>query len=253
LQALQLFTSLNDSWGGFSSAYAETLHDEFPKTCLWVWGIADTPGAPQGLKARWEHMINRAQSVTVFAGTASMLVPVTVPRVLPDSVNLQPEAQWHTSALLCGGIESITLPTRMKSEDGLPPPRLGEWEAMLCDAGRRRVAALKYGIIPQQDSTPAKERDQRMAGGVENEDDPSHLEEKLNAGLDIDLFPHSASDVEQRGGRRLGQREKTFTRIDCYRTSQPEYIPSLDEELAYRFNGPTIKQFVPLLFLVSLN
>lgn len=41
LAGIQIFTSTDDAWGGFSSSYAEALRDEFGKTSLWLWGLEE--------------------------------------------------------------------------------------------------------------------------------------------------------------------------------------------------------------------
>lgn len=39
MQGFQVFTTLDDAWGGFASKYAEKLRDEYGKTTVWVWGL----------------------------------------------------------------------------------------------------------------------------------------------------------------------------------------------------------------------
>jgi hypothetical protein len=41
MQGIQLLTSSDDAWGGFAAKYLERLRDEFGKTSIWVWGLAD--------------------------------------------------------------------------------------------------------------------------------------------------------------------------------------------------------------------
>jgi hypothetical protein len=41
MQGIQLFTTLDDAWGGFSSDYVERLRDEYGKTDIWVLGLQD--------------------------------------------------------------------------------------------------------------------------------------------------------------------------------------------------------------------
>jgi hypothetical protein len=42
MQGIQVFTSLDDAWGGFASDYVERLRDEYGKTDIWVWGQQDS-------------------------------------------------------------------------------------------------------------------------------------------------------------------------------------------------------------------
>lgn len=39
IRALQLFTSSDDAWGGFSARYVDRIRDEFGKTSLWIWAL----------------------------------------------------------------------------------------------------------------------------------------------------------------------------------------------------------------------
>lgn len=41
LAGIQMFTSTDDAWGGFSSSYTDVLRDEFGKTSIWLWGSED--------------------------------------------------------------------------------------------------------------------------------------------------------------------------------------------------------------------
>jgi len=42
MQGLQIFTSVDDAWGGFAARYMDKLRDEYGKTSIWVWGIEDS-------------------------------------------------------------------------------------------------------------------------------------------------------------------------------------------------------------------
>src|SRR5687767_4269044 len=36
MQGIQVFTGLDDAWGGFAGEYVEALRDEYGKSCVWV-------------------------------------------------------------------------------------------------------------------------------------------------------------------------------------------------------------------------
>ena len=42
LQGLQIFTGVDDAWGGFASRYANKLRDDFEKSSIWTWGAEST-------------------------------------------------------------------------------------------------------------------------------------------------------------------------------------------------------------------
>ena len=39
MQGLQIISSVDDAWGGFSSTYIDNLRDELGKTSIWVWAL----------------------------------------------------------------------------------------------------------------------------------------------------------------------------------------------------------------------
>jgi hypothetical protein len=41
LQGIQLISSIDDAWGGFSASYMDRLVDEYGKNMVWVWGLED--------------------------------------------------------------------------------------------------------------------------------------------------------------------------------------------------------------------
>ena len=41
LAGIQIFTTVDDAWGGFSSSYIDLLRDEYGKTSIWLWGVED--------------------------------------------------------------------------------------------------------------------------------------------------------------------------------------------------------------------
>jgi hypothetical protein len=41
MQGIQLISSVDDAWGGFSAKYMDKLRDEYGKTTVWFWGLED--------------------------------------------------------------------------------------------------------------------------------------------------------------------------------------------------------------------
>jgi hypothetical protein len=41
IQGLQIFTGVDDAWGGWASGWLERLRDEYGKLSIWVWGLGD--------------------------------------------------------------------------------------------------------------------------------------------------------------------------------------------------------------------
>lgn len=86
LDGLQIFTSTDDAWGGFSSSYVDVLRDEFGKTSIWLWGSED------GLRT------NRVSCASKFYKTRSLIASSrqrsSVAQMWPD-----PSRRWHLGCL----------------------------------------------------------------------------------------------------------------------------------------------------------
>lgn len=41
MQGFQVFSEVDDAWGGFAARYLDALRDEYGKTSIWVWGVED--------------------------------------------------------------------------------------------------------------------------------------------------------------------------------------------------------------------
>jgi hypothetical protein len=46
VQGLQIFTGVNDAWGGWASGWLERLRDEYGKLSIWTWGLGDHGANP---------------------------------------------------------------------------------------------------------------------------------------------------------------------------------------------------------------
>jgi hypothetical protein len=44
IQGLQIFTGVDDAWGGWASGWIERLRDEYGKMSIWTWGLGDQGG-----------------------------------------------------------------------------------------------------------------------------------------------------------------------------------------------------------------
>ena len=148
LQGIQIWASADDAWGGFGSRYAERLRDEFGKIGLWAWSAEE--GKHKGPKAKQVlRLTNAAKTLKEMSTHASMYIPMAVPGRLPDYVKLARDSSWHTSAMLATGLETMTLPSRLKSHD----VERGFWsdmEAALNVNGNQRIAQLQCSILEPQ-------------------------------------------------------------------------------------------------------
>jgi hypothetical protein len=46
IQGLQIFTGVDDAWGGWASGWLERLRDEYGKMSIWTWGLGDQGANP---------------------------------------------------------------------------------------------------------------------------------------------------------------------------------------------------------------
>ncbi|KAG5942482.1 hypothetical protein E4U53_007246 [Claviceps sorghi] len=119
MQGMQVFTSLDDAWGGFGSSYLQQLRDEYPKSCIWVWA-SQSPTTGVVREKRQLRMANVAQSLHEGYSQASILVPLAVPPEASSASlpRLDRTSAWHTSALFGAMTESALIPTRLRDAAG---------------------------------------------------------------------------------------------------------------------------------------
>ncbi|EAA65678.1 hypothetical protein AN0848.2 [Aspergillus nidulans FGSC A4] len=121
LRALQIFTSSDDAWGGFT---ARRIHQT----------------------AKLKRETNKARSVYSMSPEATMYTPIIdPPSRLPSTIRVDNNSEWYTSALTSIAMESITLPTRLRPYQN--------FESLLAgDDSTRRIFELQASIVP-----PAKD------------------------------------------------------------------------------------------------
>ncbi|KAK3717045.1 mtDNA inheritance, partitioning of the mitochondrial organelle [Vermiconidia calcicola] len=235
LQALQIFTSTDDAWGGFTSRYLERISDELGKGCRWVFGLKD--GKQNTRETQMLQFSNWAQSLYGMDAHASVHIPVsTPPSLLPPYVHLDAYSPWHTSALATAMVESITMPARLRSPEAARAT-YDQMEATLNNEGNRRIAAASISIEDpgalQSGAEEGGQHDSRMTNGITNGD--MHDEETKD---DLAMFPHMfGGNVGH--GRRLGRKTYTFSRVESLRGpwKSSEEIESMNIESRDRFAG----------------
>jgi len=159
-----------------------------------------------------------------------MYIPLSIPPTrLPRYLNLDRDSQWHTSALLSMALESMTLPSRLRSDQskrGL----LGDIESTLNVNGNQRIASLQCSLLNHtqshgRDATSIQgSNDQRVPGSntrnLLGEDD---LQE-ANAFFDMGLSSGEATSSAITATHDRAK-EHTFARAETIRddaTREPE-------------------------------
>ncbi|KAE8150875.1 tubulin domain-containing protein [Aspergillus avenaceus] len=143
LRAIQLFTSSDDAWGGFTAKYIDRLRDEYGKKAIWVWAIEGGSKVPR--QAQLKRDMNKARSIYNISPQASLYTPIIdPPSRIPSNIHLDARSQWHTSALISSAMESVTLPTRLRP--------FHDFEASLAgDDGTHKIYELQSTVIPEND------------------------------------------------------------------------------------------------------
>ncbi|KAL8852837.1 MAG: hypothetical protein Q9221_002346 [Calogaya cf. arnoldii] len=198
LQAIQIFASADDAWGGFASKYVESLRDEYGKTPLWFWGLEQQAG--QGQRAKQStRTVNLAQSLQAISTLASMYIPLAVPTYTPAYIGLDMSSQWHVSGLMAMAVESTTLPSRQKA-GSVKRGLLGDFETALNANGNQRIAELQCSVVDpsSRDSerkTDASQaaRDNRIAGGQMQKLVYEDEIEQFKRRLDMSFSPEESS------------------------------------------------------------
>ncbi len=148
MQGIQILATIDDAWGGFASSYLETLRDEYPKQCIWVWGL-QSPLLDITREKRRLRLTNAAHSISEICEQATTFIPMSLPEHhFPRSVRVDCGSPWHTSALLSAAMESATLPSRLLPQLGGGAQRasLDEISQIVNTTGAQTLAGLRMGL-----------------------------------------------------------------------------------------------------------
>lgn len=136
-------------------------------------------------------------------------------------------SQWHVSALLSTALETMTLPSRLKSHDS-SRETIDQLVNALNVNGNQNIAKLRMSI-DQNEALNDHSRPGRLDVGTESGDTrmPSqsrHAEESHDdkedevSTFDMDIFPPES--LEQNRGRRALKNPHVFGQAESYRVSE---------------------------------
>ncbi|KAM4055389.1 tubulin domain-containing protein [Hirsutella rhossiliensis] len=146
MQGIQVLTTLDDAWGGFALSYLEALRDEYPKSCIWVWGL-QAPLLDASRQQRQLRLANTAQSLGQSCSMASIVVPLTIPDTQTSTtLAIDRSSPWHVSGLLSTVMESAALPSRLAAGPGQRPTSLSDMAECLNTSGRQTLVGAKMGV-----------------------------------------------------------------------------------------------------------
>lgn len=175
------------------------------------------------------RLSNTARSVSEVAPHASLFIPIAIPSLdkLPRYVSLDSHSQWHTSALLSTAVESMTLPSRLKVQNG-SLQRLDQFENALNINGSQNIAKLRMSIEdkpepndhhqPRTQEIRARSRDTRLPSQERGSHESRPVHDEDLTVLDIDFFP-TDEQLPSRG-RGTSKRIHVFGQAECYRGNE---------------------------------
>lgn len=212
LQALQIFASADDAWGGFTSRYLERITDDLGKGCRWVFGLTDGNPGTRGQKAL--QLTNLAQSLYSQNSSSSVQIPLTsLPAKLPGYLSMSSSSAWHTSALQAAAVESILLPARLRTSEA-GRMSFDQLEAILNNDGKRRLAAAALSVDDPNnlhaDYDNSQHHDVRMVNGISNGTSDEHIN------LDLSLVPAMHLSTNETRHQSSG-RTQTFNKVESLR------------------------------------
>ncbi|CAO3655803.1 unnamed protein product [Mucor hiemalis] len=121
LQGFQIFTDVDDGFGGFTEGLLNNIRDEFLKTPIMTYGLSDSHAQYRTDRHKQKIILNRALGITRLAELSSIFVPIYTPtKAAVDKAGLSPYlnfneySRYHTSAMIAAAIETNTLPYRLK-------------------------------------------------------------------------------------------------------------------------------------------
>ncbi|KAL2753837.1 hypothetical protein ACRALDRAFT_1064949 [Sodiomyces alcalophilus JCM 7366] len=207
MQAIQIFTALDDAWGGFAAQYLDRMRDEYPKTTLWTWG---TQASHQGLLQR----LNLSRSIVAISNQASMLVPISLPEgLLPSNTCVARNSPWELSALMSTALETAGLASRLRQAE--VRRSLGDVVARINTNGRQAIARLR--MTPSELKEAPHEVDPQLSPQRGYFDSEPHVIEFFN--------------VNRRRGRPESRKapspSRVFGQSTTFRTSD-ESLESID-------------------------
>ncbi|KAM3422849.1 Protein DML1 [Cercospora zeina] len=215
LQGIQVLSATDNAWGGFASKYLERINDELGKGCRWIFGLSNTQRVSRERQS--QQIANTAQSLYALDSSASLHIPVqNVPSWLPDYVSLDAASLWCTSALQAAAIESVTLPTRLRTTQS-GRATFENLEMTLNGDGNRRVTAFSFSAKAGTEAVgteSATNGDTRMTNGIADDEEDHAREEDQ---LDIELFPHFSLPNTADRTRRPPRRPHVFSRVSSLR------------------------------------
>jgi hypothetical protein len=165
---------------------------------------------------------------------------MALPEALPHYVSVDRKSPWHVSALLSTALESMTLPSRLRAQNGLRQS-LDEIAGVLNVNGNQNIARLQMSICFESRlqlqangddrlgrlDVRSQSRDPRVPSQNGLGDDLDVVD-KTPATLDMDFFP--SDDPNQARGRRVTKRIHIFGEAENLRGDNDQSGANVEDE-----------------------
>ncbi|KAF2845684.1 mtDNA inheritance protein dml1 [Plenodomus tracheiphilus IPT5] len=246
IQGLQIFTGVDDAWGGWASGWLERLRDEYGKLSIWTWGLGDQ-GTNQDLprERRLQQVANASRSLQILGEQSSLYIPISNgPAQLPDYLKMETTSPWHVAALQIAGLESMTISSRLRMSLG-GRGTLQDLEDTINSTGKRRIAKFGMSIA---DPDLLSDKVQHEAAQAEKTGSMTSRRTSEDIGnltkFDMDVFTRDYRTIN-----RPGKKEHVFGRAEASRGDWG--LPDDNGRDPHdRFDtGPSVQSFTaPMLF-----
>lgn len=189
---------------------------------------------------RLQQIENASRSLQMLADHSSVYVPMTnIPKKLPPYLSPDSGSPWHIGAVQCVALESMTIPSRLRTSDGRRGT-LQDLEDTFNSTGKRRIAKLSMSIadpsVLSEKTSGQIERAEK--DGSSGSHEASSRDSEVLSEYDIDMF----SKDYRVGVAKSGKREHVFGRAEA---SRGEWNLADDRDPHDRFgDGPAIQRYV---------
>lgn len=159
MDGIQMIATMDDAWGGFATRYLEVLRDEYPKSCIWFWGLQNPyNNAPR--EKRQVRISNMAQTLAQASSSASMTVPLSLPESrLPPNVQIDTTSAWQVSAVFATAIETATLQSRISAKSSSRATSLWNMTEGLNTGGNQTMCRMTMRVGPSSHRLDSDEND----------------------------------------------------------------------------------------------
>lgn len=171
---------------------------------------------------------------------------------LPGYVKLDARSSWEVSGLLSSAMESMTLPSRLKPQNGLRQT-LDQLASTLNVNGNQNIAILRMTVnkgveahneIQTGMNGHSQATDTRITSGAISSRGEDMVEESGISSFDIDFFPTETG--EQNRSRQKPGKAHVFGQVENYRGDE-EYDEENDRNDEGRERARRIANSLPLL------